>query len=226
MKAPVQIETARLSLRQPGIDDALAIFERYASDPEVTRFLGWPRHRTVEDTQAFLQFSAAEWERWPAGPYLILSRADGLLLGSTGLGFQTSQEAVTGYVLAEDAWGRGYATEALAAMIEVAGRTGVIRLYALCHPEHGASRRVLEKNGFVRDDPPTRRAEFPNLAPGVQQDALCYALSLDGTKGSAQQADAADEGRLEASRITMVGQGIVNQGKVVRPSQLIRRVGF
>ena len=96
MKAPVQIETARLTLRQPGIDDALAMFERYASDPEVTRFLGWPRHRMVEDTRAFLRFSAEEWKRWPAGPYLILSRADGLLLGSTGLGFRTSQEAVTG----------------------------------------------------------------------------------------------------------------------------------
>jgi len=183
MKASVQIETARLTLRQPGADDALAIFERYASVPQVTRFLGWPRHRTVEDTRAFLQFSAEEWERWPAGPYLIFSRGDGQLLGSTGLGFQTPQEAATGYVLAEDAWGRGYATETLAAMIDAAGRTGVIRLSAICHPEHVASRRVLEKNGFLRDDPPTRRAEFPNLTPGVQQDALCYVLLLDGTKG-------------------------------------------
>ena len=185
MKAPVQIETTRLTLRQPRIDDALAIFERYASDPEVTRLLGWPRHRTVEDTRAFLRFSAEEWKRWPAGPYLILSRADGLLLGSTGLGFQTSQEAMTGYVLAEDAWGRGYATEALAAVIEVARSTGVVHLYALCHPEHGASRRVLEKNGFVLDDPPTRHTEFPNLAPGVQQDALCYLLSLEEKRGAA-----------------------------------------
>ncbi len=185
MTAPVQIGTARLTLRQPRMDDALAIFERYASVAEVTRYLGWPRHETVEDTRAFLQFSAEQWARWPAGPYVILSRADGQLLGSTGLGFQTSQEAVTGYVLAKDAWGRGYATEALAAMIEVAGRMGVIRLDALCHPEHGASRRVLEKNGFARDDPPTRRAEVPNLAPGVQQDALGYVLLLDGTKGHA-----------------------------------------
>ena len=65
MKAPVQIETARLTLRQPGLDDASAIFERYASDPEVTRLLGWPRHRMVEDTEAFLRFSAEEWKRWP-----------------------------------------------------------------------------------------------------------------------------------------------------------------
>jgi hypothetical protein len=40
-----------------------------------------------------------------------------------------------------------------------------------------------------------------------------------------EQADAADEGRLEASRSIMVGRVTANQGKVVRPSQLIRSVG-
>ena len=182
MKAPVQIETARLILRQPTMNDAATMFERYANDPEITTFLGWPRHRSLRDTEAFLQFTAQEWERWPAGPYLISSRTDGQLLGSTGLGFQTPHEAVTGYVLARDAWGKGHATEALGAVIDVAGRIGVTRLYALCHPEHRPSRRVLEKCGFVRDDPPTRQVEFPNLAPGVQQEAFCYALLFETAK--------------------------------------------
>ena len=39
-----------------------------------------------------------------------------------------------------------------------------------------------------------------------------------------QQRDAADEGRLETNEGTVVGPVIVNQGKVVRPSQLIARV--
>jgi hypothetical protein len=80
-KAPTHIETTRLVLLQPQASDAASIFERYASDPDVTKFLGWPRHASVTDTQAFLRFSAAEWERWPAGPYLIRSRSDGRLLG-------------------------------------------------------------------------------------------------------------------------------------------------
>jgi predicted rRNA methylase YqxC with S4 and FtsJ domains len=41
---------------------------------------------------------------------------------------------------------------------------------------------------------------------------------------AAQQRDAADEGRLEASRSIIFGKVIVNQGKVVRPSQLIASV--
>jgi 8-oxo-dGTP diphosphatase len=132
----------------------------------------------VQDTEAFLRFSAQEWDRWPAGPYLMISRADGQLLGSTGLGFQTPEEAMTGYVLARDAWGQGFATEALTAIVDLAPRVGVNRLFALCHPKHLPSRRVLEKCGFVRDDASKPAVEFPNLSPGVRQEALCYAIAF------------------------------------------------
>jgi ribosomal-protein-alanine N-acetyltransferase len=44
MRAPERLETARLILRRPRAADAPVIYERYASDPEVTRWLGWPRH--------------------------------------------------------------------------------------------------------------------------------------------------------------------------------------
>ena len=175
MSAPRRIETPRLVLRPPEPADVQEIFDRYASDPDVTRYLGWPRHQSVADTEAFVNFSAAEWDRWPAGPYLIRSRDDDRLLGGTGLGFESETVASTGYVLARDAWGRGYATEALAAMVELANRFGVQRLYALSHPDHRASQRVLEKCGFTRDAGWSRPYEFPNLAPGVRQDVVCYA---------------------------------------------------
>jgi ribosomal-protein-alanine N-acetyltransferase len=178
MKAPIQFKTTRLILRQPLMSDAVEIFERYASNAEVTRFLAWPCHRSVHDTEVFLRFSSQEWDRWPAGPYLIVSRTDGQLLGSTGFGFQTLHEAMTGYALAEDAWGKGFATEALTAIVDVAARIGVTRLFALCHPEHCPSRRVLEKCRFVRDDVSNQTVEFPNLSPGVRREALCYALAL------------------------------------------------
>ena len=49
---------------------------------------------------------------------------------------------MTGYVLAKDAWGQGYATEALRAMVNVARGIGIVSLSALCHPEHQASVHV------------------------------------------------------------------------------------
>ncbi len=66
MKAPEFFETVRLALRRPAAGDIEAIFSRYAGDPEVTRFLAWPRHESLEDTRAFLAFSDAQWNEWPA----------------------------------------------------------------------------------------------------------------------------------------------------------------
>src|SRR5262245_29145397 len=175
-RAPERIDTARLVLRRPVASDAPAIFERYASDAEVTRYLSFPRHVSVRQTRAFLAFSDAEWERWPAGPYLVESRAAGTLLGGTGLSFETFQRASTGYVLARDAWGRGYATEALHAMVDAARGLGVRRLQAFCHPEHRPSWRVLEKCGFEREGTLRLYAELPNLAAGEPCDLLVYAL--------------------------------------------------
>jgi RimJ/RimL family protein N-acetyltransferase len=172
------LETERLILRRPVATDAPAIFERYAGDADVTRFLSWPRHRSLDDTHGFLIFSDHEWERAAAGPFVILSRNDGRLLGGTGLMFETPARASTGYVLARDAWGSGYATEALMAMVGLARQLGVIRLYAQCHADHRASARVLEKGGFTLEGRLTAHSEFPNFVPGIPQDVLNYAAIL------------------------------------------------
>jgi RimJ/RimL family protein N-acetyltransferase len=108
----------------------------------------------------------------------VESRETGELLGTTGLGFETPVRAATGYVFAKDAWGHGYATEALRAVHGVAQRAGVIRLDALCHVDHRASARVLEKAGFAREGVLKRYAEFPNLGVDGPCDVLCYALIL------------------------------------------------
>jgi ribosomal-protein-alanine N-acetyltransferase len=179
VKAPDEFKTTRLVLVRPRAADAASIFERYASDPVVTKYLGWPRHQAVTDTEAFLAFSAAQWERWSAGPYLIRSRSQDEVLGGTGFTFEGPDQAVTGYVLAKDAWGKGYATEAVRAIVDIGHQLGLARLSALCHPQHRPSLRVLEKCGFTRDSAWTGQAEFPNLEPGIPQDVLCYALAVE-----------------------------------------------
>jgi ribosomal-protein-alanine N-acetyltransferase len=177
--APAAMETSRLLLRRPFASDAPAVFARYASDPAVTRFLGWRTHASLSDTQLFLACCDAEWRQTGVGPYLIQSRDTGALLGSTGLRLASSQQAATGYVLARDAWGQGYATEALHAMRDLALRLGVLRLTAVCHPEHRASWRVMQKCGFIRESTLRGHAQFPNYTPGVASDVLCYSFVFD-----------------------------------------------
>ncbi|HWV94451.1 MAG TPA: GNAT family N-acetyltransferase, partial [Vicinamibacterales bacterium] len=127
------IETERLLLKPPTREDTQAIFERYASDSEVTRYLGWPTHTSVQDTEAFVGFSLSEWARWGVGPLLAFDRESGTLLGGSGLVMETADRAATGYVFARDAWGKGYATESLRAMVALAAEFKVARVCALCH---------------------------------------------------------------------------------------------
>lgn len=173
-----RVETSRLVLRKPERYDAEAIFARYANDVEVTRLLAWPRHTSLRATAAFLDFSDAEWSRWPVGPYLIESRQGKHLLGGTGLAFESSECAGTGYVIAKDSWGKGYATEALRTVVEIARKTGIQRLYALCHPENIASERVLRKCGFEYEGVLRMHSAFPNLSPGNLCDVLSYGMSF------------------------------------------------
>jgi ribosomal-protein-alanine N-acetyltransferase len=167
----VIVRTPRLLLRPPRVTDAEAIFARYASDRDVTRYLSWPRHASIEQTRVFVDFSEEQWKTHGCGPLLIF--AGDTLVGSTGLQFETAERAVTGYVLAKDAWGVGYATEALRSMIELARRFR--ELDAFCHVDNRASARVLEKCAFV----PIARIEdtFPNLSP-PRATAVHYRLAL------------------------------------------------
>lgn len=174
MQAPLIIKTERLLLRKPEDADKQEIFERYACDAEVCRFLAWPMHRTVDDTAAFIEFSDAMWAEYSTGPYLICLRSTRQLLGSTGLELQADNQATTGYVLAKDAWGNGYATESLIAMCNLAAELGVSQVSTSVYPAHAASRHVLEKAGFAVDATLSEQFEFPNLKAGEMVDVVSY----------------------------------------------------
>lgn len=184
--APEVIETARLLLRRPTADDAGPVFERYASVQEVTRYLAWPRHQSIADTEAFIDFSNIEWRLQGCGPYLVLAHHSGILLGSTGLSIAGS-DAETGYVFARDAWGHGFATESLTAMVDLARSIGLETLRARCHPDHSASIHVLDKYGFRLEHRSPLAQVFPNLGPS-KQDVLTYIydgeLRLEGPGSS------------------------------------------
>src|SRR4029453_2392914 len=98
LQAPQRLVTERLTLRRPRSTDAAAILQSYAGDSEVTRLLAWPRHRSIEDTLSFVEWSDQVWGRSAAGPYLILDRED-RVVGTTGLDVETTWRAATGYVL-------------------------------------------------------------------------------------------------------------------------------
>ena len=164
----------RMEMRHPVPEDAALIFQRYSSLLEVTCFLGWPRHQSLADSNAFIRFSDNEWENNHLGPLLCFDRQSGEFIGSTGLAMEDQRVASTGCVIATGCLGQGFGTECLQSMQSLANSMRLLRLLAFVHPENPASTSMLEKCGFKRDDSRAKKMVFPNLpgAPVVKAD--CY----------------------------------------------------
>ncbi|HEX9801627.1 MAG TPA: GNAT family N-acetyltransferase [Gammaproteobacteria bacterium] len=162
-----------MHLRPPRPDDATAVFA-YASDPEVTRYLAWPRHTSVGDSERFLQRAIGGWQDGASLVWLIEDEEG--VAGSIGAELSGTNAGI-GYVLSRRRWGRGYATEALGLVsAALLCHTPVRRVWAQCVGENSASQRVLDKCGFHYQRTQPDYFSCPNLG-GARRDVLLYATT-------------------------------------------------
>ena len=146
----MELTTRRLHLRPFTLADQEAIHAVYA-DPEVMRYVGHGAHRTMAETATALRVYGDVLTRRGYSFLAVVERATGALIGDAGLHplGGVGPDVELGYTLARGAWGRGYATELGAALVEYAfGVLGVPRVVAQVEPDNRASRRVLEKLGM------------------------------------------------------------------------------
>lgn len=152
---PPTLTTARLTIRPL----ALADFEAYTAawaDPELTRFIGGePRDRTTSWGKFLM--GAGLWPILGYGYWTFADRETGAFLGNGGLAqFERGVAELIGHVEAgwafiPQAWGQGYATEALTAVLEWAdGALDVREIRAIIDHDNTASIRVAEKLGFAK----------------------------------------------------------------------------
>jgi RimJ/RimL family protein N-acetyltransferase len=171
---PHEIRTARLTLRRPHDGDAPAVFEGYAADAEVTRYLTWRPHGTLEATRAFLRRCAAGWEAGTDLTWALTLTGDDRLIGMVGMRPRGHKPDI-GYVMTRRHWGQGLMPEAAAAVVDLAfGDPAVYRVWAVCDVDNHASARVLEKIGMAREGVLRRWIVHPNVSTSPR-DAYCYA---------------------------------------------------
>ena len=139
------IETARLILRRPHVDDA-ADLHAIMSDPQAMRYWSTLPHATMDETRAYLTRMIGAGD---VPDYVVCEKsAPGRVIGKAGCWNETGE---VGMLFAPSVWGRGYAAEALrAAMPQAfAADPKLEKLLADVDPRNGASVRVLEKLGFT-----------------------------------------------------------------------------
>ena len=175
MNPPEIITTKRLLLRKPRMDDAPVIFETYAQDPEVTRYLVWKPHKSLRETEHFLFACGEFWRTGKDFAYVITLKENDTLIGMFGL-HPMGLKFEVGYALARPYWGKGYMTEILRAVIDWAlAQPDIFRVQAFCDVENIGSARVMEKAGMTREGLLRRYILHPTLSP-EPRDVYLYAI--------------------------------------------------
>jgi ribosomal-protein-alanine N-acetyltransferase len=161
------IETDRLILRKPKRGDAKALLEAYR-DPEVMRYMGDGETFDLERTRASIDRMLRHWKADGFGAFVIERKEDARVLGRAGFLVwnadtwqpgtlvEHGEHAVVelGWLLAQEHWGQGYATEAAIALRDYGfEELGFTRLISLILRGNDRSVRVAEKIGarYVRD---------------------------------------------------------------------------
>ena len=146
-----RIETHRLILRRYRIEDADDMFSNWASDPEVTKFLTWPTHSSVDVTRFVLN----DWiSRYGDGGFFnwaIEWKETGRVIGNIAVTVlhDETEAAELGYCMSRAFWGRGIIPEALRAVMDYLFDTvGLNRVEAAHDVNNPKSGRAMEKAGL------------------------------------------------------------------------------
>lgn len=144
------LTTDRLILRPLTLDDAQSVFDNWACDDEVTKYLTWHTHQSVDDSIAYLTmcvdgYNAPDYYQWG-----IVLKDTGQLIGNISVVKNVAQLiAQLGWVLGRAWWGRGIMPEAAREVIRyLFDEVGFKRIIAKHDTNNHKSGRVMQKVGM------------------------------------------------------------------------------
>lgn len=158
-KGTQTIETQRLILRRITADDAQTLFDDCFSHPEVTKYLRYPTHQTVQDSLDIIGVWTKQYEKDDFYHWVIVLKDENRPMGTIGVVSHNEHDAcaMIGYQLSERDWGNGYMTEALKAVLDYllldVGFNRVEGMYAVRNPRSGAvmRRAGMQYEGMMRE---------------------------------------------------------------------------
>ncbi len=147
------IETDRLILRRFELLDAQAMFDNWASDGEVTKYLTWPTHTDVSVTERILGEWVPQYEEDNCYRWAIVLKENGPEpIGSIDVCHwrENGEAPEIGYCMGRRWWRRGIMTEALGAVIDfLFERVGVERIVARHDVNNPHSGGVMRNCGMT-----------------------------------------------------------------------------
>lgn len=142
------LETKRLKLRYIRHDDAQRIFDCWACDPKVAKFLTWNPHESVDVTKQIVDMWVKEYEASDCYRYGIELKEESALIDMIDVIGYHHGNPVIGYCSGQKYWNHGYMTEAFLTVINELFSDGYETIVIEAVNENIGSIRVIEKAGF------------------------------------------------------------------------------
>ena len=118
-KGTQTIETTRLILRQAKIEDAEPMFRNWANDAEVTKYLTWPPHSSINVTQKIIASWIDGYQQEDYYQWMIVLKESGEPIGSIMAStVGRAQSAHIGYCIGKRWWHQGIMSETLKAVMD------------------------------------------------------------------------------------------------------------
>jgi ribosomal-protein-alanine N-acetyltransferase len=146
-----RIETERLILRKFEATDAENMFKNWASDDQVTKYLTWPTHKSIETSRDVLKMWIEEYSKLNNYQWCIEYKENGEAIGSISIVHQNEDtlSAEIGYCIGREYWNKGITSEAMKAIINFLFNHVVFnRVEARHDPCNPNSGKVMEKCGL------------------------------------------------------------------------------
>ncbi len=165
------LHTKRLELRPLRASDAESLHDAF-SDEKLMAYWSSEPHKDLVETERYITGNmTAKYPTW------AIAIGEGPAIGWVVLIPHRDGVREIGYILRRDAWGKGYASEAVTRIIDYGFRElGLRRIFADVDPDNAASIVLLEKLGFVREG--LLRAEWETHI-GVRDSYIYGLLAAD-----------------------------------------------
>ena len=149
MKTPT-LETERLILRPFNLDDTVAVFEGWESDPDVAKYMFWTSHNDIEKTKEWILFEIGQIEKEDWFRFAIVIKETNELIGTALIYYEEEvKNWEIAYNLGKKYWKKGYATEAVKRVLLFANKElGLKEIVGRYAKENQASGNVMKKLGF------------------------------------------------------------------------------
>jgi len=169
-----KLETERLLLRELTLLDAEMMFQ-YFSKESVIRYFGMDSFENIEQAKTTIQTFKNRYEEGNVFRWGIEKKGTDQLIGTCGFHLINNhhKRAEIGYELDDIYWGKGYASEALQAILTYGfEKLQLIRIAAVVYVENKASQKLLKKAGF-QEEGLLRKHMIQN---GVAHDTILFSL--------------------------------------------------